>query len=127
MNPQLQQQVQRAQNRIESYHQLRATIAQIGGKKKLSGKTDLEVELSNQCGRLIANVIIYYNSALLSQLLEIYQMHQNKEGLSTLSKISPVAWQNIYLTGHYLFEESPSEINLLYVLSHWLTPEKSST
>jgi len=68
-DPQLERTVHRSQNRIESYHQLRAAIAQVGGKKELSGRTDIELEISNQCGRLIANAIIYYNSAILSKLL----------------------------------------------------------
>ncbi len=32
-DPQLQRDVHRSQNRIESYHQLRAAIAQVNGKK----------------------------------------------------------------------------------------------
>ena len=48
----------RSQNRIESYHQLRSAIAQVGGKKELTGRTDIEIEISNQCARLIANAII---------------------------------------------------------------------
>ena len=58
----LERNVHRSQNRIESYHQLRAAIAQVGGKKELTGRTDTEIEISNQCARLIANAIIYYNS-----------------------------------------------------------------
>lgn len=62
-NPQLGQ-VHYSQNRIESYHRLRSAIAQVAGKKELTGSTDIEIEISNQCGRLIGNVIIYYNSAI---------------------------------------------------------------
>ncbi|WP_018312612.1 Tn3 family transposase, partial [Cupriavidus sp. UYPR2.512] len=36
-DPQLERNVHRSQNRIESYHQLRSTIAQVGGKKELIG------------------------------------------------------------------------------------------
>src|ERR1700678_3095645 len=36
-DPQLQRNVHRSQNRIESYHQLRSAIAQVGGKKELTG------------------------------------------------------------------------------------------
>ena len=68
-DPQLERNVHRSQNRIESYHQLRSTIAQVGGKKELTGRTDIEIEISNQCARLIANAIIYYHSAILSHLL----------------------------------------------------------
>jgi TnpA family transposase len=54
-DPQLERNVHRSQNRIESYHQLRSAIAQVGGKKELTGRTDIEIEISNQCARLIAN------------------------------------------------------------------------
>ena len=53
--------------------QLRSTIAQVGGKKELTGRTDIEIEISNQCARLIANAIIYYNSAILSRLLTKFE------------------------------------------------------
>lgn len=62
----IQRDVHRSQNRLESYHQLRAVIATTYGKKQLIGKNDRELEISNQCGRLIANAIIHYNSAILS-------------------------------------------------------------
>ena len=76
-DPQLQRNVHRSQNRIESYHQLRSAIAQVGGKKELTGRTDIEIEISNQCARLIANAIIYYNSAILSRLLTKYEASGN--------------------------------------------------
>ena len=41
-DPQLQRNVHRSQNRIESYHQLRSAIAQVGGKKELTGRTDIK-------------------------------------------------------------------------------------
>jgi Tn3 transposase DDE domain len=40
-NPQLERNVHRSQNRIESYHQLRSAIAPVGGKKELTGRTDI--------------------------------------------------------------------------------------
>ena len=102
-DPQLQRDVHRSQNRIESYHQLRSAIAQVGGKKQLTGKTDIDIQISNQCGRLIANVIIYYNSAILSRLLDKYQASKNAKALALLKKIFPTAWQHIYFHGHYTF------------------------
>lgn len=52
-DPQLERNIRRSQNRIESYHQLRAAVAKVGGKKELTGKNDIETDISNQCGRLI--------------------------------------------------------------------------
>ena len=64
VDPNLISTTHRSQNRLEAYHQLRADIAQAYGKKHLIGKTDLALEISNQCGRLIANIITHYNSTL---------------------------------------------------------------
>ncbi len=41
-DPQLERNIRRSQNRIESYHQLRAAVAKVGGKKELTGKTTLK-------------------------------------------------------------------------------------
>ena len=95
----------RSQNRIESYHQLRSVITQVSGKKHLIGHTDLEIAISNQCGRLLANVVIAYNSVLLSALLDLYQAEGNAKALAMLKKISPVAWQHIHFLGHYAFRD----------------------
>ncbi len=109
-DPQLERNIRRSQNRIESYHQLRAAIAKVGGKKELTGKNDIETEISNQCGRLISNIIIYYNSAILSGLLE--RLEREGKSVEVLTRISPVAWQHILLNGHYTFQNSNEIINL---------------
>ena len=87
-DPQLQRSVHRSQNRIESYHQLRAFIAEVSGKKHRTGRTDLDVAIRNECGRLIANVVIAYNSILLSMLLNRYQVAGEERLLELLKKIS---------------------------------------
>ena len=117
-DPKLQHNVHRSQNRIESYHQLRAFIAEVSGNKHLTGRTDLDVTISNECGRLIANVVIAYNSILLSMLLERYQVAGEKRPLELLKKISPVAWQHIHFLGHYLFRDNHQPIDLEAILAH---------
>lgn len=77
------------------------------------GRTDLEVEISNQCGRLIAAVIIYYNASIGSHLYEkIPKAKKNKKRIKTLTGISPVAWQNINFTGHFSFLSNKKPIDL---------------
>ena len=117
-DPQLQRNVHRSQNRIESYHQLRAYIAQVGGKKHLTGRTDLDVAISNECGRLLANVVIAYNSILLSMLLNRRQTTAKEKFLEMLRKISPVAWQHIHFLGHYLFRGNNHPIDLEAILAN---------
>jgi TnpA family transposase len=94
-----------SQNRLEQYHQLRGAIAQAYGKKQLIGRTDIALEVSNQCGRLVANAIIQYNSAILSKLLDKYEAEGNKKAVKLLKRISPVAWQHIHFQGHFIFSE----------------------
>ena len=105
LDPSIQSNTHRSQNRVESYHQLRGAIAQAYGKKQLLGRTDLALEVSNQCGRLIANAIIHYNSAILSKLRDKLEAEWNQKGLALLRKISPVAWQHIHFQGHFMFAE----------------------
>jgi len=111
-DPQLERNVHRSQNRIESYHQLRSTIAQLGGKKELTGRTDIEIEISNQCARLIANVIIYYNSAILSHLLTKCEASGNAKAVTLITRMSPAAWRHILLNGHYTFQSGGKMIDL---------------
>jgi len=109
-DPQLQRNVHRSQNRIESYHQLRAAIAKVGGKKELTGRTDLDIETSNQCGRLVANAILFYNSAILSRLL--VKGAGNPKALELITSMSPAAWRHVHLGGHYTFRGDGPAIDL---------------
>lgn len=116
-NPQLQRDIHRSENRIESYHQLRTTIAQVNGKKELTGRTDLDVAVSNHCGRLIANVVIAYNSMLLSGLLGRYLATGNEKAISLLRRISPAAWRHLHFLGHYAFRDKRQPIDLEAILA----------
>jgi TnpA family transposase len=116
-DPKLQRDVHRSENRIESYHQLRSTIAQVNGKKELTGRTDLDVAVSNHCGRLIANVVIAYNSMLLSELLSRTLTAGNEKALELLRRISPAAWQHLHFLGHYAFRDKGTPIDLEAILA----------
>ena len=109
INPSIQSNTHASQNRVESYHQLRAAIAQAYTKKQLIGKTDIEIEICNQCGRLVANAIIHYNSVILSKLYDKYKSAGDKKVLEILKKISPAAWRHIHFQGHFYF----SNVNVI--------------
>lgn len=115
-NPQLQRYIHRSQNRLEAYHQLRSAISQVAGKRQLIGGTDLDVAITNQCGRLIANVVIAYNSVLLSTLLERHMNTDTQKAKRALQNISPVAWQHIQFLGRYLFRGNHNHIDPLEIL-----------
>jgi TnpA family transposase len=101
----LRSHVQKALNRGEAYHQLRRAISQVNGDR-FRGNSDEEIQLWNECARLMANAIIYFNSKVLSYLLQSFE-HQGKDKLAEIIKrASPVAWQSINLKGKYLFGQT---------------------
>jgi hypothetical protein len=99
---------------------LRSALAQVSGKKELIGRTDLDVAIGNECGRLVANTVIAYNSMLLSELLNRYQTADDRKALELLKRISPVAWQHIHFLGHYAFRDNQHPIDLEAILA-WVT------
>lgn len=98
----LRQFVQQALNRGEAYHQLRRAIASINGNQ-FRGGNDYQIDQWNDCARIIANCIIYYNSALLSNLIEKFEQENNLEVVNLIAGLSPVAWRHIQLAGNYTF------------------------
>lgn len=96
--------VRRALNRGEAYHKLRRAIANVHGQK-FRGRNDQEIELWNECARLMANCMIYYNAKLLNAMLEKLQNEKNEKLIEQLKYISPVAWIHVNLYGYYSFEE----------------------
>ena len=107
----LRQNVQRALNRGESYHQLRRAISH-ANFGKLRFKSELEQQLWSKCGRLIANCILYYNARILSSVLDHREQLGDVQGVEVLRQISPVAWQHINLYGRYEFRKFSDSIDL---------------
>ncbi|MEI6628430.1 MAG: Tn3 family transposase [Alphaproteobacteria bacterium] len=87
-----------------------APLAKVSGIKALLGRTDLEMEISNQCGLLIASAIIYYNASIHSHLLN--KNPKNKKLLKFLKKSSPAAWQHIHFTGYFSFYNNRRKIDI---------------
>jgi TnpA family transposase len=96
----LRQSVQKALNRGESYHRMRRAISYVNSGK-FRVKTEAEQQLWNECSRLIANAIIYYNTLLLSRVYEQKLAAADLEAIKILKGISPVAWRNINLIGNF--------------------------
>ena len=92
-------------------------LARIGGRKKLYGQTALDIEVSNQCGRLVASAIIYYNSLILSGIIKANKKIQIFNKIAKkLRKIPPIAWQNIHFLGWYTFKGNDNTIDINEIL-----------
>ena len=120
-DPEMRSNVHRSLNRGEALHQLIAAIRKVSDKK-LPGKTEMEMNMYNECNRLIANCIICYNAIILSSLYDAYEKHGNKRMCELIKRLSPVAWQHINFVGKYEFRSDKNMINLQaltdFVLAH---------
>ena len=113
-SPLLRRNVHRALNRGEAYHRLRRAIGYAhGGRFRVRSQHDQE--LWNECTRLIANAVVYYNSEILSALLTNLEQHSNGSAIDTLKRVTPLAWQHINFYGRYRFDNElqPLDINTM--------------
>jgi TnpA family transposase len=107
----LRQAVQKALNRGEAYHRFRKAVAFVNtGAFRV--KTEAEQALWNECSRLIANAVIFYNTALLSRIYEQKLAAGDATAIEILRGISPVAWQHVNLFGSFEFSETGAMVDL---------------
>jgi TnpA family transposase len=64
-DPILRQSVQKSLNRGEAYHRMRRAISYVNSGK-FRVKTEAEQQIWDECSRLLATAIIYYNTLLFS-------------------------------------------------------------
>ena len=89
-----------------------SAVALRAGDSKRGRLRKRKIKHANQCARLIANAVIFYNSAILSRLLMKYEVSGNAKAHALLTQISPAAWRHILLNGHYTFQSDGKMIDL---------------
>ena len=110
-SPLLRRNVHKALNRGEAYHRHRRAIAYAHGSR-FCVRSQHEQELWNECARLIANAVLYYNSAILSEVLKFQEKQHDQQAIEALQRVSPLAWQHVYFYGRYRFDSDLQPINL---------------
>ena len=117
-DPTLRQSVQKALNRGESYHRMRRAISYVNSGK-FRVKTEAEQQIWNECSRLIANAIIYYNTLLLSRVYEQKLAAGDLEAIKVLKSTSPVAWRDVNLIGNFDFTTSSTPVDIEVLAAHY--------
>ena len=75
-------------------------------------KTEAEQQIWNECSRLIANAVIYYNAAVLSRVFEQKQAVGDQGAMDIIKDVSPVAWQHVNLFGQFDFNQTASKVDI---------------
>lgn len=117
----LRQSVQKALNRGEAYNRFRKSVAYVNNGK-FRVKTEAEQQLWNECSRLIANAIIYYNTELLSKVYEQKRVAGDEEAIKVLRGVSPVAWRHVNLIGKFEFTPEAIDIDLDALAARFADP-----
>ena len=118
----LRQSVQKALNRGEAYHRMRRAISYVNAGK-FRVKTEAEQQIWNECSRLIANAIIYYNTLLLSRVYEHKLAANDQDAIEILKGISPVAWRNVNLIGNFDFTTGTSPVDIEALAERYENPD----
>jgi TnpA family transposase len=118
----LRQSVQKALNRGEAYHRMRRAISYVNAGK-FRVKTEAEQQIWNECSRLIANAIIYYNTLLLSRVYEHKLAANDQNAIEILKGISPVAWRNVNLIGNFDFTTGTSPVDIEALAERYENPD----
>lgn len=103
-DPVLRRCVRVSLNRGESYHQLRRSVSNVGGRA-FRGKSEMEILIWNECSRLVCNAIIYYNTYMYSKILELKIQKNDQKAIKLLKKKSPATWGHINFLGMYDFSK----------------------
>lgn len=121
-DPTLRQGVQKALNRGEAYHRFRRAVAYVNGGK-FRVKTEEEQHIWNECSRLIANAVIYYNTLLLSRVYEKKLAEGDQAAIELMRRISPIAWQHINLFGTFEFSPNTSKLDIDALVAMYSDPD----
>jgi TnpA family transposase len=100
--------VRTALNRTEAFHQLKRNISSVNSDA-LIGSDDDDIDLNDQCTRLLCLVVIYYNAYILSEILNIKKAQKSEQELDKFKHISLIAWLHINFHGYYNFNSNFSE------------------
>jgi TnpA family transposase len=104
-----------ALNRGEAFNNLYRSITVLR-KGELRGQSDVEMEVWNQCTRLISSIILYYNTVILNKL---YENARNDEERAYLVGLSPGAWIHIPMLGFYQFRVKSDDDFLDQWIRNW--------
>lgn len=105
------QSIQGALSRGEAYHQLRRYIDRVNGHH-LRGTSEKELLVWNECARLLANSLLYYNATMLDKWLARCDRKGEKKKSEFIKSLSPVAWTHVNFHGIYEFMTTPELIDI---------------
>jgi len=96
--------IEKQQNKIESTHRIKKAIALNGGD--FTQPTKEEQDIAEGCRRLIVNLVLCYNYAVLSMKLSGERDEAKRNiMIRTIRSGSPLAWQHVNFIGEYDFSE----------------------
>lgn len=98
-------------SRGEAYHQLRRYIERVNGRH-FRGTNETQISFWNECARLLANCVLYYNATMLNQWMEQCERRREIEKSTFIKCLSPVAWTHVNFQGRYEFLSSQEVIEI---------------
>lgn len=105
------QSIQGALGRGEAYHQLRRHIEKVNGRH-FRGTSETQITVWNECARLLANCVLYYNASMLNRWIEKSDRRGESKKSEYIKHLSPVAWTHVNFQGKYEFLSTQEIIDI---------------
>ena len=115
-DPEFRRGIMHSLNRGELYNIMYRSVA-ILNNGELKGKSEIEMEIWNQCTRLIASIMHFYNAYILNSF---YITTTDEEEKEFLADHSPTAWTHLNLLGYYQFRNSLDNEVYEKLIDQWL-------
>ena len=93
--------IEKVLNRGEAFNRLYRAISLLN-KGELPGRTEVDMMVANACTRLLATIILYYNTYILNALYVNVDV-DNVDTKQALLRCSPTAWTHLNFLGRYQF------------------------
>jgi len=90
---------------------LRRNIGETNGAS-FRGASNLEVAIWNECARLVANSVMYYNASLLSKVMSLKEVKGGAGAAEFIQHLSPIASQHLNFSGRYEFNKESEPLDL---------------
>jgi len=107
--------IRKSLNRGEAYNRLFNSVVSVGNKK-IRGLNEEETKVWDHCTRLLTLIMIYYNSHILSQVINDRIARGDHHSAKLLAKASPMASRHINLSGNYHYSEEGIGLDLSEVV-----------
>lgn len=89
-----------------------AWLGTFSGDINRTPTSETQISVWNECARLLANCVLYYNASMLNRWGEQCDRRGDGQKSKFIKQLSPVAWTHVNFQGRYEFLSTQEAIEI---------------